>query len=97
MELTELEREMLKVFVNEGLGSMGGERAEDLLDDNMSWANSNDLVEILGWNKHQVSGVMSSLETKGVILNSGESPRGEKWTDWCLTDDGIELAISLGL
>lgn len=95
-DITDNERTVLAAFVMEGMGCTGSETAEELIDDNMTWMSAADLYDALGpgslgWSKQRIAGVMSSLEAKGLIENSGESARGAIQTDWYATDKGILL------
>jgi hypothetical protein len=94
--LTNKETAAFTAWVKEALGAMGGETAADLREDNFSWMSAPDLVAVLGWSKHEVSGIMSSLDAKGLICDSGESARGARQTDWYLTDKAIDLAVDMG-
>jgi len=84
LNLTEKETTMLKLFVQEGINCCGfeGMVAEHLKEDNMTWMNANDLQEEMGLSKQAIGGIMGSLSDKGLICDSGESPRGDKVTDW---------------
>jgi uncharacterized protein YfdQ (DUF2303 family) len=95
--LTAKETEAFTAWVNDALDAMGGESAADLHDDNFSWMSAPDLVAALKWSKHEVSGIMSALDAKGLIEDSGESARGARQTDWSLTSKGIDLAVEMGL
>jgi hypothetical protein len=97
INLTEKETAAFTAWVNEALGAMGGKIAAHLRDDNFSWMSAPDLVATLGWSKHEVSGIMSALDAKGLIEDSGESARGARQTDWYLTDKAIDLAVEMGL
>ena len=74
--LTEKEIIVLKSFIDEGTAVTGAETAADMKEDNMTWMNAVDIQKATGLSKHVVSGVMSSLQSKGFITDSGESPRG---------------------
>lgn len=89
IKLTEKETEMLKAFIGAGIYTNGADCADDLINDNMTWMSSADLVDTLGWSQRSVQGVMASLEKKDMISNSGESARGAKDPDWTATDEGI--------
>jgi len=64
-KLTKLENEFVNAYLNIFNGSYN---LEYFIDDNCSWVDFNDLLEAMpDLNKHQVSGLIGSLETKGVI------------------------------
>ena len=86
VKLTDKEKKMLSAFVED---SCPNHSYEQLLEDNFTWANANDLQKVLGWDKQTIGGVMSSLEKKGLIEDSGESPRGASVNDFALNEDGI--------
>lgn len=90
--LTAKETEMLTAFIAEGADCNGAECAQDILDDNMTWLDAEELCEALGWDAQTVGGVMSSLEAKGMISDSAEphpsKPNGPN--AWTATDAGIE-------
>jgi hypothetical protein len=48
----------------------------------MSWANDKDIAEATGLSRHQVAGLFGSLAAKGLIEDSGESPRGARCNDY---------------
>jgi len=93
--LTLKETVVLKAFIVAGVDCNGSKSMQDLLDDNMTWMSASDLCKDLGWTKQEVGGVMSQLEAKGLICNSGESARGARDTDWYATDDGIKAGWDL--
>jgi hypothetical protein len=90
--LTQQERQMLVVFINEGVNVNGAECAEDMINDNMTWTNADDLMAELNWSKQAIGGVMASLSNKSMICDTQDSARGAKCTDWVMTDDGINYA-----
>lgn len=89
--LTNKESTMLAAFIAEGMEVAGGTCAEDVKADNMTWMSSADLVSELNWGQKSTQGVMASLEKKGLIVNSGESARDARDTDWFASDAGIDL------
>lgn len=82
--LTDFETAALGAIVGHGLKQMGGKETLDLLDDNFSWFDANDLARALNVKIERASGVMASLEAKGMIDADGK--------DWALTEDGIVTA-----
>ena len=78
--LTEKETAMIVAFIREGAECNGATEAEHVLDDNMTWMSATDLCKVLGWNKQEVGGVMSSLQ---------ESSRGAQDNDWYASDKAI--------
>ncbi len=95
--LTEKETQMLVAFIAAGVDVNGADSAEELQQDNMTWMSATDLCGALGWNKQEVGGVMSALDTKGLIGDSQESARGARDTDWTATSAGIDLGFPLYL
>jgi hypothetical protein len=93
--LTPLEITVLVAFINEGADCTGAGSAEAMKEDNMSWMSAPDLVKATGLGKHTVSGVMSALQDKGLIMDSGESARGARQTDWYATNKGIDTGWTL--
>ena len=94
-DLTTLEATVLVAFLNVNGGSSTYSSAEQLKSNNFTWASAPDLVKATGLGKHTVSGVMSSLQDKGLIEDSGESARGARQTDWNATDEGIDIGWPL--
>lgn len=84
--LTSKERQVLEVFA---LG-LEYENAQDNINDNMSYTNADDIQKELNWSKQSVGGVMSSLDQKGMIVDTMDSAREAICNDWVLTPDGIE-------
>ena len=87
--LTEKETAMIVAFIEEGRDVNSAETPDALIEDNMTWMNADDLCGALGWNKQEVGGVMSALSDKGMIFDSGDSPRGSRVTDWNASNDAI--------
>ena len=89
--LTTKEQTTFTAIVIEGLSNVCGEHPSELLDDNCSWFYPNDIVKRTDFNKNQVAGLLSSLEEKGLIANSGD---GEGWkAEWYTTETGLEHQI----
>lgn len=87
--LTAKEAAMITTFIREGMSVNGSTTAEELLHDNMTWMSASDLCAELGWNKQEVGGVMSALQLKGLIIDSGESARDARDTDWYASEKAI--------
>ena len=83
---TEKEMAMLKAFYNESMNVCG--QCDD--ESNMSMMNAKDLQEVLGGTMQEIGGVMSSLESKGAIVDMCESARRAKINDFVLVD--MEIA-----
>lgn len=87
--LTKKEEEALLAIAEHAMYAMGGKEPADLFDDNHSWFNREDLsTQMFGSKnakKHMVSGLMSSLDDKGMIGGPDEG-------DWFLTEDGVLAA-----
>lgn len=92
MNLTKNEKAMLQVFYSESIDCCG---ACEVDGENMSYCNAQDLQNILGWDKQTIGGVMSSLLSKNMIEDTGDSARGENINDFCLTNDGIRAVESI--
>ena len=84
--LTDKEMTVLKAIGDNGLANMGGRVYADLQYDNYSWFNASDIIKITGYSKHQVSGLMSALNEKELIILSDG--------DWCLSEYGINALVS---
>lgn len=99
LNVTDLEAKVLVAMCEEGLECMGGETAEDLKDDNMSWMKPSEMADATGIPMNQLRGVISSLEKKGLACDSGESMvdgvsrRSKNNNDWYLSDEGIDEAF----
>ncbi len=86
-KLTDKEEMMLVAIAEHGCSGMGGEEPKDLHDDNYSWFRAEDLVNLVDISikgVHAITGLMSSLDSKGYIMDDGK--------DWFLTDEGIDAA-----
>ena len=92
MKLTKKEFEGLQAIIKTGLGAICGSKAEELLEDNMTWFDCQDIVKKTSLSKHQASGVMSALAEKGITMDmEGDG------TGWCLSQEGVEAAVRYGL
>lgn len=88
MQLTNKEETVFIAIYKNALDNMGGKIAADLAYDNFSWFNCKDIVELTGMSKHEASGVMSSLDEKGLIA-AFDPP------EWGITDKGIQQGIEM--
>lgn len=95
-DYTAKEIDAIRAIVAQGLSTMGGKSARDLHDDNMSWFDASDLMNDMGITREAAGGIMSALDSKGIIGDSGESKGATTGNDWYLTDSGIAIAESLG-
>lgn len=80
--LTNKELTVMKAFIQESFDCSG-----HFMDDNMSWNNAQDLIQVTDYNAQEIGGIMSALEEKGLIEDSGESPRGAKVNDFYARPD----------
>lgn len=90
--LTTKEHTALVAIARNGLDAMGGTEPKDLHDDNMSWFDNSDLTTLTGMSKNQCAGLISSLEAKGLVVDSGEGINGNGPDQWYLSNNGIDLA-----
>jgi len=91
MNMTDKETAALKAIAEEALDGISGLEPKDLHEDNFSWFNRTTISERTGFDKHTASGLMSSLEGKGLICHSDvDSEFG-----WVLTEEGIDVAQSI--
>ena len=72
------------------LVNMGGSEPKDLFDDNYSWFDRSDISDKTGFNKHEASGLMSTLNEKKLIFDYEDDGTG-----WCMTNYGITFAQKL--
>jgi hypothetical protein len=83
---------MESMFINAHLKHLienGAETAEELLDDNYSWASMQDYFELFEtFTKQTIGGYLSSLEQKGVLCRDEDDDRG--LTLWFITEDYLE-------
>jgi hypothetical protein len=79
---TENEVKMMDAFYNESEMCCG--RCDE--EENMSYMNANDLLEVLGGNKQSIGGTMASLLEKNAITDQGDSARGSRLNDFTLAD-----------
>jgi hypothetical protein len=94
MQLTDLEKKVLLSFIEFGIENTGASSVDDLLSDNFTWMSAPDICEATELDKFVVAGLMSSLDKKGLIADSGESARGSKSTDWYATEDGVIVGFA---
>ena len=90
---TEKEIQMLKAFYQTSIDICGA--CDE--NENMSYMNAQDLVEVLGWNAQEVGGVMSSLESKWAICDMMESYRGARINDFCIEATVAEWMVEEGI
>lgn len=90
--LTAKEQTALVAIARNGLDAMGGTEPKDLHEDNMSWFDNSDLTTLTDMSKNQCAGLISSLEAKGLVVDSGEGINGQGPDQWFLSDSGIDLA-----
>ncbi len=94
--LTWKEAVMLIAFIKEGCSVNGAKSVEGLLEDNMTWMDAVDLQRATGWKSESVGGVMSALQAKGLIEDSGERVNGEPGPSfWYATDEGLKVGFPL--
>jgi len=91
LNLTDKETQMVKAFIAESVDCCGDCSHEDGRE-NLSYMNAQDLAEVLGWDLHTVGGVMSSLDSKCAISDTGESPRGARINDYTVCTRWPEIA-----
>jgi hypothetical protein len=77
-----------------GLAVMGGSTASCLHDDNMSWFEQSDLVDVLGIGTMAARGLMTFLRRKGIAMDNGGRTK-EITATWCLQEHGINVAQAL--
>jgi len=71
--LTEKEASFIETFLSEN--GCGAKTPEELLDDNFSCQSLGDLSELYDLNKHEIAGLLSSLQNKGVLwLDDRDGP-----------------------
>ena len=87
--LTTKEAAVLGAIVRSGIEVNGAATAAELIEDNVTGLTADDLQDALGWSKQEIGGVMSALSEKGLIVDTGESPRGAACTDWFAADTAI--------
>lgn len=90
-DLTTKDLDILTEMVLEGMDVIGSSDIEAVREDNMTWMSARDLAKATSRTLKSVGGSMTSLTDKGLIANSGESARGEKYPDFFVTDKGLEV------
>lgn len=96
MNITNMEMQAIRFAGDEGCDCNGSETADDLKSDNMTWFTARDLMTGLGWSGEQAGAIMGSLQSKGLASDSGEamidgrSTAKAGYTEWTLTDAGID-------
>ena len=79
MNITQLELQVVKAFINASIDSCGD---FCFYDGNESWSNDKDISKATGLTQYQVAALFKSLEDKRLIRDSGESFKGEKCNDY---------------
>lgn len=67
---------------------------EDQLDDNYSNGGPDEFAELLGWNKKQVGGLISSLEKKGLGFEEPVENGLEEYSIFWLSELGVRVAFA---
>lgn len=93
--LTDLEKRVLVAHLEAGIDCNGAETLDAMLSDNMTWSDVKETSQRTGLTKKQVSGVIASLSTKGLLDADVEKPNGQPGVDQVLTDKGIRIAFDL--
>ena len=83
MKITENEVRAMKLCLN--YDNRGDQRS-----DNFSNAGPTEIAEALGWNMHQIGGLLTSLEQKDLVKGVADSPDVEMHIA-VLTAKGIDL------
>lgn len=74
--LSDKEAEFLRVHFELANENCGAVSIDDLLEDNFSCATIEDFQRELDLDKHQISGLISSLEKKGIIWMEDREDEG---------------------
>ncbi len=90
MSLTSLELQVLRYVVGDGAACNGSRNPQDLIDDNITCCNVNDVAKALDMKLQAVGAVFASLGEKRMLYCLEESARGAKNPDWSATDLGIQ-------
>ena len=91
MILSDKEKTAFTAIVYEGMGNICTTSPASLLVDNCSWFMPSDIMKRTKFNFNEVGGLLSSLEKKGIIANSGD---GDDYrAEWYISEIGIEYAI----
>lgn len=93
--LTDLEKRVIVAHLDAGIDTNGAETLADMLADNMTWSDVAETSQRTGLTKAQVSGVIASLSTKGLLDADVEKPNGKPGVDQVLTDKGVRIAFDL--
>ncbi len=86
IELSDKEQTAFKAILDNALENMGGKEPIDLHMDNHSWFDLLDIMNRTSFTDRQVSGLMSSLNDKGLIHD---------YDGWAMTDEGVDVAQHL--
>lgn len=88
--LTDNELRVLVAFMHMGMDCTGAEDIEGIREDNMTWADLNDLGAMIdSMSKESIRGVCGSLAKKGLIGSEGK-PNGQLGTDMYATERGLD-------
>jgi DNA-binding MarR family transcriptional regulator len=93
--LTDLEKRVLVAHLEAGIDCNGAETLDAMRADNMTWSDVKETSNRTGLTKKQVSGVIASLSTKGLLDTDVEKPNGQPGVDQVLTDKGVRVAFDL--
>lgn len=96
--LTDGERRVLKAHFKAANEGCGATTVGELLADNYSWANADDLARITGYSVHSCAGFMSSLSAKGFMVGTGDCDTdGLRYiNEWVLERMNPEAEITSG-
>lgn len=87
--LLDIENRAIAAIAAIGLDVMGGDTPADLLTDNMTHFDFQDLARALKIKESDAAAIMFSLEGLGFVSDTGENQH------WTLTDSGIGIAADL--
>jgi len=90
IELTNKEMFALRHIVANALENIGGETPADLLDDNYSWFDAEDLANRAVITVNQAKGLIASLTVKGLV--GAEESSADSDVNNYLTDEAIKFA-----
>jgi DNA-binding MarR family transcriptional regulator len=93
-DLTDLEKAVVVAFADACIDCNGAETMDDMLSDNMTWADVAEIAKRTGLAQKSVKGVLGSLTKRGLVGND-DKPNGQPGTDSFLTDTGIRVAFEL--
>lgn len=88
----------INITENEGralVACLNYDKLESQLDDNHSVAGPNEFADVLGWNMHQVGGLVASLTQKGLgFEESMLEMTGENYSIFWLSEKGVRVAFA---